>query len=272
MNKAKYVEKMTDLVEDTLLEMNVSPLFTIEDGWEEDEELSMRLYHDTNGHEVVFNLSELYEQKREEDIKVKDQYTAHIKSRVTAFVEAEKALNLDPEEYEENEEYEEDYDDYEEEEEYEDDEEYEEDDEYEEEEEDEEYDDFDDEEEEEPLEEKDISDLARQQSLVRMGSVISGVMKNLRFDSIDGNESAMSAELPSGFAGNLEKVMKKYGSQISELFEDGAFVIRPNKKDIIVFDASVFDKEDVKDILEELYEQDGEKHIEEVEAEKEKDR
>ena len=232
MNKAKYVEKMTDLVEDTLLEMNVSPLFTIEDGWEEDEELSMRLYHDTNGHEVVFNLSELYEQKREEDIKVKDQYTAHIKSRVTAFVEAEKALNLDPEEY----------------------------------------DDFDDEEEEEPLEEKDISDLARQQSLVRMGSVISGVMKNLRFDSIDGNESAMSAELPSGFAGNLEKVMKKYGSQISELFEDGAFVIRPNKKDIIVFDASVFDKEDVKDILEELYEQDGEKHIEEVEAEKEKDR
>jgi hypothetical protein len=252
--------------------MNVSPYFTIEDGWEEDEELKMTLYHDANDHEISFNLEELYEQKREEDVKVKDQYNSNIKASVTAFVERENALGLDTnrrtydeddyeddldedydDEYdEEDEDLEDDYDDFE----------------------DEDYDDFDeedeyddeDEEEDEDLENEEIEHLASEQSRIRMGSVIDKVMgstknNSLKFEVLNGNEAVLIATLPKDFVGGVQDIIKAHDKQILDLFEEDMFVIKPNKKDVLVLDAEVFSKEDAETILVELYEQGGDSKL-----------
>lgn len=262
MKKERYVEKMTDLVEDQLLDMGVSPYFTIEDGWEENEELSMRLYHDVNEHEINFDLSELYAQKKEEDIKIKTQFAEYIKQDVVSFVEREKALGLDGRRYEAEEEEEEDFDDLDEDVEEEPDIEGEEDDyDDEEEEEDEDYEDdeYDDEDEEDELGEE-------SESKSNFSSKLSNVFAPLKFEDVEGtNGSAKSATLPQSFDGDIEKVSKRYGNQLAGAFEDGCFLSKPSKQDVLVFDASVFDRSDVEGIVSELLEEGGESKVKEVE-------
>lgn len=272
MNKERYVEKMTDLVEDKLLEMGVSPYFTIEDGWEENEELSMRLYHDVNGHEISFDLADLYAQKKEEDIKIRTQFNNNILQSVVLFVERENALNLDTRSYSDDD-YDDDYDD--EEEDYEDDlddeevtraeyedelddeydddedeeEDYDEDDEYD----DDDYDDEDDEYEDDEEEEEEEVDFS---------SKVSNLLTPLKFKEVsNSNGAVMMATLPSNFNGDLEKVSKRYQKQMSELPYSGYFVTKPNKQDVLVFDADTFDKEEVESIVKDLYEKGGELEV-----------
>ena len=57
-------------------------------------------------------------------------------------------------------------------------------------------------------------------------------------------------------------------SEFSELFEDGCFISKPNKKDVLVFDAGTFDKSEVEDIVKDLYEKGGELEVKEIEVEK----
>ena len=262
MNKERYVDKMTDLVEDQLLEMGVSPYFTIEDGWEENEELSMRLYHDANGHEINFNLSELYAQKKEEDIKIKVQFRDNIKQSVIDFVERENSLGLDTRSYNEDEEvtraeYEDEFD--EEEEDYEDDD-------YDDEYDDDDYDDEEEEEEEEEEEDYDEDDEYEddedEEEEVSISSKVSSLLTPLKFEKVENtNGAVMVATLPSNFNGDLEKVSTRYQKQISELFEDSCFIAKPNKQDVLVFDAGTFDKSEVEDIVKDLYEKGGELEV-----------
>lgn len=269
MNKERYVDKMTDLVEDQLLEMGVSPYFTIEDGWEENEELSMRLYHDANGHEINFNLEELYTQKKEEDIKIKVQFRDHIKQDVIDFVNRENALGLDNSRREDEEvtrveyedEIEDEYDDYDDEEDYDD--EYDED--FDDEEEDE-YDDYEDDDEDYEDDEYDDEEDEEEEEKVSISSKVSSLLTPLKFEEVENtNGAAMVATLPTNFNGDLEKVSKRYQKQISELFEDGCFISKPNKQDVLVFDAGTFDKTDVEDIVKDLYEKGGELEVKEIE-------
>lgn len=262
MNKERYVEKMTDLVEDKLLEMGVSPYFTIEDGWEENEQLSMRLYHDVNGHEISFDLADLYAQKKEEDIKIRTQFNNNILQSVVLFVERENALNLDTRSYDDEEDYDDEDEDYEDDlddeevtrAEYEDEieDEYDDydDDDYDEDEEDEYDDDYDDDEYEDEEEEADFS------------SKVSSLLTPLKFKEVlNSNGAVMMATLPSNFNGDLEKVSKRYQKQISELPYSGYFVTKPNKQDVLVFDADTFDKEEVESIVKDLYEKGGELEV-----------
>lgn len=275
MNKERYVEKMTDLVEDKLLEMGVSPYFTIEDGWEENEQLSMRLYHDVNGHEISFDLADLYAQKKEEDIKIRTQFNNNIMQSVVLFVERENALNLDTRSYDDEEDYEEDFD-----EDYEDDL----DDEevtraeYEDEIEDE-YDDYDDdydEDEEEDYDDDDYEDDEDEydddeyeDEEVDFSSKVSSLLTPLKFKEVsNSNGAVMMATLPDNFNGDLEKVSKRYQKQISELPYNGYFVTKPNKQDVLIFDADTFDKEEVESIVKDLYEKGGELEVKGVDLDK----
>ena len=85
MKKSKFADKITDLVEDTLVAMGQSDPFTVYDNL--DDEFSFTLEHDITHRNINVDLTELYRTKQEEDIKVKDLYKDHIKSRVTEFVE-----------------------------------------------------------------------------------------------------------------------------------------------------------------------------------------
>lgn len=119
MKKAKFADKMTDLVEETLVSMGQSDPFTVYDNL--DEEFSFTLEHDLTHRAINVDLTEYYETKQSEDVKVKDLYNENIKSRVTDFVNL--SLELAQTEryagpsFEEDEEYDEDEEDYDEEEE-----------------------------------------------------------------------------------------------------------------------------------------------------------
>ena len=84
MKKAKFADKMTDLVEETLVSMGQSDNFTIDDNL--DAEFSMTLEHDLSHRSINFDLTEMHHTKEEEDVKVKDLYRDHVKSRVEEFV------------------------------------------------------------------------------------------------------------------------------------------------------------------------------------------
>ncbi len=85
MKKAKFADKITDLVEDTLVSMGQSDPFTVYDNL--DDEFSFTLEHDITHRTMNYDLREIYRTKQEEDIKVKDLYKDHVKSRVEDFVE-----------------------------------------------------------------------------------------------------------------------------------------------------------------------------------------
>lgn len=122
MKKAKFADKITDLVEETLVSMGQSDPFTVYDNL--DEEFSFTLEHDLTHRAINVDLTEYYETKQSEDVKVKDLYNESIKSRVTDFVNL--SLELAQTEryagpsFEEDEEYDEDEEDYDDEEEEED--------------------------------------------------------------------------------------------------------------------------------------------------------
>lgn len=122
MKKAKFADKITDLVEETLVSMGQSDPFTVYDNL--DEEFSFTLEHDLTHRAINVDLTEYYETKQSEDVKVKDLYNENIKSRVTDFVNL--SLELAQTEryagpsFEEDEEYDEDEEEDEEEEEEED--------------------------------------------------------------------------------------------------------------------------------------------------------
>lgn len=84
MKKSKFADKITDLVEETLVSMNQSDPFTVYDNL--DDEFSFTLEHDITHRTMNYDLTELYHIKQEEDIKVKDLYRNHVKSRVEEFV------------------------------------------------------------------------------------------------------------------------------------------------------------------------------------------
>lgn len=263
MNKSRYVEKMTDLVEEVLVDMGVSPIYTIIDNWDEEEELSMTLLHDANEHTIDFNLEDLYTQKQEEDVKIKHQFRDAIKSRVVAFVNEEQELGIDEdidEEYDEDDEYEEEEEDYEEED-YEDDEEYDED--------EEEYDedDYDDEEEEDyEEEEEEIEDSLSQDEILRrrfanITSRTNGSYESLRFSKINEAGNVLASTLPKNVRNEtLSRISQIYKNQFSDLFQDGVYITKPNTTDVLVFDMSDFDEDGVSEILENVC--DNEEHME----------
>ena len=267
MNKSKYVDKMTDLVEEVLVDMGVSPIYTIVDNWDEEEELSMTLLHDANEHSIEFNLEDLYTQKQEEDVKIKHQFRDAIKSRVVAFVNAEQELGID-EDIDEEEEYDEDYEDedYEEDEEYEDDEyddEYDDEDEDEDEDEEEEYDedDYDDEEDDYDEEEELSQDEILRRRFANITSKTSGSYESLRFSKINEAGNVLASTLPKNIRNeNLTRISQIYKNQLSDLFEEGAYITKPNATDVLVFDMSEFDEEGVSEILENVC--DNEEHME----------
>ena len=85
MKRAKYADKITDLVEDTLVHLECSDDFTVWDNLDEDR-FSFTLEYDRTGERYEKDLDELYTEKQEEDIKVKDQYRNHLKSGIENFV------------------------------------------------------------------------------------------------------------------------------------------------------------------------------------------
>lgn len=284
MNKSKYVDKMTDLVEDTLVKKGVSDDFTIEDNYEEDGEMSMTLTHDASGHEVTFQLQSLYDQKKEADIKVKDQYAENLKTQVESFVDREilaerasraqarnnNAMSEDYDEYEDEDSYEdyEDYDDYE-----------------------DGDDDYEDSEEEEVLEDSEQSDAAptvgqliehnepwdgagapsqaESEEKPAISSAITGLFKPVEFVNINGDGSAKAASLPKAMQEKtLDEITRRFGVQIKSLYDGGAIVVRPNANDVVVFDAEKFGKDDVAEMLTDMMEEGGSKDIIEVEPER----
>ncbi len=84
MKKAKFADKITDLVEETLVSMGQSDPFTVYDNL--DDEFSFTLEHDVSHRTINYDLEEIYHTKQEEDVKVKDLYRIHVKGRVEGFV------------------------------------------------------------------------------------------------------------------------------------------------------------------------------------------
>lgn len=270
MNKAKYVDKMTDLVEDTLQSKGVSDDFTIVDNYEEEGEMSMTLSFDASGGEVTFDLRELYERKKEGDVKVKDQYAENFKERVEAFVDMElsnqrrerdqernAAVRNQPFDAEDDYEDEEDYEDY---------------DDYDDEEEDYEEDDYEDNEVASPLEEvledSEQSDAAPEEKPA-ISSAITGLFKPVEFVNINRDGSAKAASLPASMRDKTtEEIANRYLAQVRALYEGGAIVVHPNANDVVVFDAEKFGKDEVTEMLTDMLEEGGSKDIAEVEPER----
>ena len=93
MKVQKFLDKMVDLVESTLVKEGVSDYFTIEDLYEDEGRVAIKLTYDYSDDEYVKDVEALYEQKREEDVKIKDLYkNSGIKSDVKAFVEEQQRL------------------------------------------------------------------------------------------------------------------------------------------------------------------------------------
>lgn len=84
MKRAKFADKITDYVENTLQNMGYSEDFTVYDNL--DDEFSFTLEYDRTGICFNYDLAEIYETKQAEDVKVKDLYRNHVESRIVEFV------------------------------------------------------------------------------------------------------------------------------------------------------------------------------------------
>ncbi len=121
MNKQKFLDKITDLVENTLVDMGKSSMFTIEDLLEDEDRCAIKLTYDYSDAEYVKDVEDLFRRKKEEDVKVKDLYRhSGIDGEVRSFVTeqertrtaySEGAEDDYEDEYDDEDEYEDDYED-----------------------------------------------------------------------------------------------------------------------------------------------------------------
>ena len=96
MNKQKFLDKITDLVEETLVENHASSDFTIEDLLEDEDRCAIRLTYDYSDAEYTKNVDDLFRRKKEEDVKVKDLYrNSDIADEVKDFVEEQRRLRAE---------------------------------------------------------------------------------------------------------------------------------------------------------------------------------
>ncbi len=88
MKKEKFLDKLTDIIEDTLLKMDQSEAFTIEDLYEDEDRVAIKLTNDYSGASFVKDVEALYTRKKEEDIKIKELYkVSGLKDEIKTFVE-----------------------------------------------------------------------------------------------------------------------------------------------------------------------------------------
>ena len=96
MNKQKFLDKITDLVEETLVENHASSDFTIEDLLEDEDRCAIKLTYDYSDAEYTKDVEDLFRRKKEEDVKVKDLYrNADIADEVKDFVEEQRRLRAE---------------------------------------------------------------------------------------------------------------------------------------------------------------------------------
>ena len=96
MNKQKFLDKITDLVEETLVENHASSDFTIEDLLEDEDRCAIRLTYDYSDAEYIKDVEDLFRRKKEEDVKVKDLYrNSDIADEVKDFVEEQRRLRAE---------------------------------------------------------------------------------------------------------------------------------------------------------------------------------